>query len=43
MEYLVWAWRVYFGQIALGDVPEMIRGTCAEIVDRLRMQDVPML
>jgi len=43
MEYLVWAWRVYFDQISIYDVPVMIRSTCIKIIDELRVQDTPKL
>lgn len=36
---LHWAWRVWFGQIALGDVPEMIRAVVAGIVEELRKNE----
>lgn len=36
MMYLVWAWRVWFGQISIADVPEPIRARVAKIVDELK-------
>lgn len=33
---LIWAWRVWFGQISIEDVPEMIRPVTERIVKELR-------
>lgn len=36
---LFWAWRVWFGQITLDDVPEQIRAKVAEIVKALHEKE----
>lgn len=41
MEYLFWAWRAWFGQITIDDVPEMIRDTCSKIIEELTSQKAP--
>lgn len=38
MMYLVWAWRVWFGQISIDTVPEPIRPTVEKITESLKKQ-----
>ncbi len=35
---LIWAWRVWFGQISMEDVPEIIRRDVEKIVETLRRE-----
>lgn len=35
---LIWAWRVWFGQISINDVPEQIRAVTVKIVKELRCE-----